>query len=59
MSASCNYNAKNYDPAATAFEQVLKADPNHLEAMVMLAETRNGQGRAAEAVSLIEKAIAG
>ncbi len=53
-----NYNAKNYDPAATAFEQVLKVDPNHLEAMVMLAETRNGQGRAAEAVSLIEKAIA-
>jgi tetratricopeptide (TPR) repeat protein len=53
-----NYNAKNYDPAATAFEQVLKLDPNHLEALVMLGETRNGQGRAAEAVSLIEKAIA-
>jgi len=53
-----NYNAKNYDPAATAFEQVLKLDPNHLEALVMLGETRNGQGRAAEAVGLIEKAIA-
>lgn len=53
-----NYNAKNYDPAGAAFEQVLKLDPNHLEAMVMLGETRNGQGRAAEAVGLIEKAIA-
>jgi tetratricopeptide (TPR) repeat protein len=53
-----NYNAKNYDPAATAFEQVMKLDPNNLEAMVMLGETRNGQGRAAEAVGLIEKAIA-
>jgi tetratricopeptide (TPR) repeat protein len=53
-----NYNAKNYEPAATAFEQVLKLDPNHLEATVMLGETRNGQGRSAEAVTLIEKAIA-
>jgi len=53
-----NYNAKNYEPAAAAFEQVLKLNPNHLEAMVMLGETRNGQGRAAEAVGIIEKAIA-
>ena len=53
-----NYNAKAYDPAAAAFEQVLKADPNHLDATVMLAETRNGQGRTAEAVGLIQKAIA-
>lgn len=53
-----SYNAKNYEPAAAAFEQVLKLDPNHLEAMVMLAEARNGQGRAAEAVAMIEKAIA-
>ncbi|MCL6697542.1 tetratricopeptide repeat protein [Sphingomonas sp. NSE70-1] len=53
-----HYNAKNFDPAAAAFEQVLKIDPNHLEATVMLGETRNGQGRAAEAVTLIEKAIA-
>ena len=37
---------------------MLKIDPNNLDAMVMLAETRNGQGRTAEAVSLIQKAIA-
>lgn len=53
-----NYNAKAYDQAAAAFEQLLKADPNNLDAMVMLAESRNGQGRTAEAVSLIQRAIA-
>ena len=53
-----NYNAKAHDAAAAAFEQVLRADPNNLDATVMLAESRNGQGRTAEAVSLIEKAIA-
>ncbi|MFL6722894.1 MAG: tetratricopeptide repeat protein [Sphingomicrobium sp.] len=53
-----NYNAKSYDAAAAAFEQMLKIDPNHLDATVMLGETRNGQGRTAEAVALIQKAIA-
>ena len=53
-----NYNAKNYAPAAAAFEQVLKINPSHLEAMVMLGEAKNGQGNAAEAVAMIEKAIA-
>ena len=53
-----NYNAKANDAAAAAFEQVLKVEPNNLDATVMLAESRNGQGRTAEAVSLIQKAIA-
>lgn len=53
-----NYNAKNFDAAGAAYDQALKLDPSNLEAMVMLGETRNGQGRAAEAVGLIEKAIA-
>lgn len=53
-----NFNAKSYDAAGAAFEQVLKIDPNNLDAMVMLAETRNGQGRTAEAVGMIQKAIA-
>ena len=52
------YNAKAYDKAGAALEQVLKLDPNNLEAMVVLAETRNGQGRTAEGVGLIQKAIA-
>ncbi|HYC95958.1 MAG TPA: tetratricopeptide repeat protein [Sphingomicrobium sp.] len=53
-----SYNAKAFNQAAAAFEQVLKLDPNHVDATVMLAETRNGQGRTAEAISMIQKAIA-
>jgi tetratricopeptide (TPR) repeat protein len=53
-----NYNAKAFDPAAAAFERLLQVDPNNLDATVMLAESRNGQGRATEAVGLIQKAIA-
>jgi Tfp pilus assembly protein PilF len=53
-----NYNAKAHDQAAAAFEQVLRVDPNNLDATVLLAESRNGQGRTAEAISLIQKAIA-
>lgn len=52
------YNAKAYDKAQAAFNQSLQADPNNVEAMVMLAETRNSMGNPAEAVSLIQKAIA-
>jgi tetratricopeptide (TPR) repeat protein len=54
-----SYNAKAYDQAATALEQVLQVEPNNVDATVLLGETRNGQGRSAEAVSLIQKAIAG
>lgn len=52
------FNAKAYDRASTAFERVLQIEPNNLDAMVMLAETRNAQGRAADAVGLLQKAIA-
>jgi len=52
------YNAKAYDPAATAFDQVLKGDPNNVEALVLMAETRNSQSRPADAIALIQKAIA-
>jgi tetratricopeptide (TPR) repeat protein len=52
------YNAKAYDKAGAALEQAMKLDPNNLEAMVVLAETRNNQGRTAEGVGLIQKAIA-
>jgi len=53
-----HYNAKSYDAAATALEQALKLDPTNIEATLMLAESRNNQGRTAEAVATIEKAIA-
>ena len=52
------YNAKAYDKAAAAFERALQLDPNNLDATVLLAETRNSQGRTAEGVALIQKAIA-
>lgn len=52
------YNAKNYDKAAAALEKVLQLEPSNLDATVTLAETRNSQGRPAEAVALIQKAIA-
>lgn len=53
-----HYNAKAYDKAAAALEKVLQLDPNNVDATVTLAETRNSQGRSAEAVVLIRKAIA-
>jgi tetratricopeptide (TPR) repeat protein len=53
-----HYNAKAYDKAGAALDQVMRMDPNNLDAMVVLAETRNAQGRAAEGVGLIQKAIA-
>jgi tetratricopeptide (TPR) repeat protein len=52
------YNAKSYDQAASAFEEVLKSDPNNVEALVILAETRNNQGRTPDAVATIQRAIA-
>ena len=53
-----HYNAKAYDKAGAALEKVLQLDPNNIEATVMLAEARNAQGRSAEGVALIQKAIA-
>lgn len=52
------YNNKAYDKASTALEAALQRDPANVDAIVTLAETRNAQGRAAEGVSLIQKAIA-
>lgn len=51
------YNAKAYDQAGVSFEEVLKAEPSNIDALVMLAETRNAQKRIPEAVSLIQRAI--
>lgn len=53
-----HYNNKAYDQAGAALDQVLKIDPNNVDALVVQAETRNAQGRAAEGVGLLQKAIA-
>ena len=50
--------AKEYDKAAASFERSLQLAPSDVNAMVLLAETRNAQGRAADAVGLLQKAIA-
>jgi tetratricopeptide (TPR) repeat protein len=55
--AQLRFELKQYDQASAGFEQALAADPNNLDAMVMLAETRNAQNRGAEAVPLLQKAI--
>ncbi|WP_324807909.1 tetratricopeptide repeat protein [Sphingomonas sp. LY29] len=52
------YEAKDYAGAASAYEKVTALAPNDIQATVLLAEARNGQGRKAEAVALIQKAIA-
>jgi tetratricopeptide (TPR) repeat protein len=52
------YNAKAYDKAGAAFQRALQLDPGNVDATVLLAETRNSQGQSAEAVTLIQKAIA-
>jgi tetratricopeptide (TPR) repeat protein len=52
------YNAKAYDKAGAAFQRALQLDPGNVDATVLLAETRNSQGQPAEAVTLIQKAIA-
>ncbi len=52
------YNAKSFDQASASLEQALRIDPNNVDAMVVLAESRNAQGKAAEGVTLIQKAIA-
>jgi tetratricopeptide (TPR) repeat protein len=52
-----HYGAKQYDQAATAFEAVLRTDPNNADALAMLAETRKAQGRVPDAVSLLQRGI--
>ena len=52
------YDAKQYEPAAGAFEQALSVDANNADALKMLASTRDTQGRGADAAALMAKSIA-
>lgn len=59
MELGNTYKALNQaDRAAAAFERALAANPANPDAAIILAEARASQGRDAEAVSLIQKAIA-
>lgn len=52
------YSAKQFDQAAAAFERGLALDPNNLDSMTNLAESRFAMGRKAEAVPLLQKVVA-
>lgn len=49
------YNAKQYDLAANAFEHSSSLSPNNPAPLKLLAETRNAQGRAADAVAAMTR----
>lgn len=51
-------NLQQHDRAAAAFERAIQHNPNDLQGTILLAETRNSQGRPADAVALIQKGIA-
>jgi tetratricopeptide (TPR) repeat protein len=51
------YNSKQFDKAAAAFERAIASNPNNSEAVGLLAQTRQAQGRPQEAVGLIKRAI--
>ena len=48
---------KDYAKAAAAFERAVALDPNNAEALVLLAETKNSQGQASQAASLMQRAL--
>jgi tetratricopeptide (TPR) repeat protein len=51
------YTAKQYDQASTAFEKAMTLNPNDFQNMASLGEIRFAQGRKADALPLIQKAI--
>ena len=51
------YNAKQFDQAAAALDKAIAANPNDPEALIMLGETRNAQGRKPDAVAALQRAI--
>lgn len=55
--AQARYELKQYDQAATRADQVLAADPNNVNALLLLSETRIAQNRPGDAVPLLAKAI--
>ncbi len=52
------HQAGDLDGAEAAYRQILDIDPNHFDAQHLLGVLRLQQGRAAEAVPLIERAVA-
>lgn len=55
--AKLRYELKEHDKAAAAAEQVIGVQPGNTNALLVLAETRNAQGRAGDAVAALQRAI--
>lgn len=51
------FGAKQFDQAATVLEKRLQLNPGDMDAIALLVETRNAQGRSAEAVSVLQRGI--
>ncbi|MFL6752649.1 MAG: tetratricopeptide repeat protein [Sphingomicrobium sp.] len=51
------YNAKQYAQAAAAYERAIALNPRDVDALTMLAESRNGEGRKADAASVFQRTI--
>jgi hypothetical protein len=51
------YKAKQYDQAASLLEAAMAVEPNSQEAVILLAEARIAQGRKAEGLALLQRAI--
>jgi predicted Zn-dependent protease len=51
------YAQKEYDKTAAAAEQLLAAQPGSVEALLLLSESRKAQGRSADALAAIQRAI--
>jgi uncharacterized protein HemY len=51
------YNNKQFGPAEAAFEKAVATNPNNSEAVAMLGESKNAQGKKAEAVATFQRAI--
>jgi tetratricopeptide (TPR) repeat protein len=51
------YQAKQFDPAAAAFEKGMALNPQNTDLLLNLGEARFSQGRAADAVGLFQRAI--
>jgi tetratricopeptide (TPR) repeat protein len=55
--SNLRFEAKQYDQAAAVSERRLQLNPNDVDAIALLAESRNAQGRVAEAVSVLQRGI--
>lgn len=52
------YNEKQFAQASSAFTRILQLDPNHRDILLLQAEAMGKQGKTAEGLALVDRAIA-